>query len=410
MHYWLVMPAAGTGHRFGEPVPKQYYGLCGRTVIEWALAPFLEDARCAGSVVALSAADTHWERLPLAHRANLRTVQGGAQRCHSVRNGLAALESLAAAEDWVLVHDAARPCLTRADLDRLIDAVGADAIGGLLAVPVADTLKHASANNVADATVDRSELWRALTPQMFRYGKLCAALDAALRAGRQPTDEAQALEWTGARVRLCPGSPSNIKITSREDAVIAGALLHSAPQPQPAPGPAAVAGSAPGTEIAMRVGTGVDVHAFGAGDFVMLGGVRVPHSRGIVAHSDGDVILHALCDAMLGASGLGDIGQHFRDDDPRWRGADSSGFVRSVLGMLKARDLRVANVDVTLLAEAPRLSTRREEIRKTIAELLEVDTGCVNVKATTTERLGFLGRGEGIAAQAIVLLATADPR
>jgi 2-C-methyl-D-erythritol 2,4-cyclodiphosphate synthase len=156
----------------------------------------------------------------------------------------------------------------------------------------------------------------------------------------------------------------------------------------------------------MRIGSGIDVHAFGPGDFVMLGGVRVPHSRGVVAHSDGDVILHALCDAMLGAAGLGDIGQHFRDDDPRWRGADSSGFVRSVLGMLKARELRVVNADITLLAEAPRLSARREEIRSAIAALLEIDTSCVNVKATTTERLGFLGRGEGMAAQAIVLLAT----
>ncbi len=154
----------------------------------------------------------------------------------------------------------------------------------------------------------------------------------------------------------------------------------------------------------MRVGQGIDVHAFGTGEFVMLGGVRIPHTRGVVAHSDGDVVLHALCDALLGAAGLGDIGQHFKDTDPRWKGADSKGFVRHILGMLRARKLRVGNADVTVLAEAPKVGPHRDEIRRQIAELLEVGPEDVNVKATTTERLGFLGRAEGIAAQAIVLL------
>jgi 2-C-methyl-D-erythritol 2,4-cyclodiphosphate synthase len=154
----------------------------------------------------------------------------------------------------------------------------------------------------------------------------------------------------------------------------------------------------------MRVGSGFDVHAFGPGDFVMLGGVRVPHTQGVIAHSDGDVLLHALCDALLGAAGLGDIGQHFRDDDPRWRGADSREFVRSVLEMLRTGGWRVGNADLTLLAEAPRLARFRQQIRDSIAQLLQVPPECVNVKATTTERLGFLGRREGIAAQAVVLL------
>ena len=154
----------------------------------------------------------------------------------------------------------------------------------------------------------------------------------------------------------------------------------------------------------MRIGSGVDVHRFGPGDFVMLGGVRIPHTRGVVAHSDGDVILHALCDALLGAAGLGDIGQHFKDTDPRWKGADSKGFVRHILGMLRTRHLRVGNADVTVLAEAPKVGPHRDEIRRQVAELLEVSPDYVNVKATTTERLGFLGRSEGIAAQAVVLL------
>jgi 2-C-methyl-D-erythritol 2,4-cyclodiphosphate synthase len=157
----------------------------------------------------------------------------------------------------------------------------------------------------------------------------------------------------------------------------------------------------------MRIGSGFDVHRFGEGDFVMLGGVRVPYGRGVIAHSDGDVILHALCDALLGAAGLGDIGQHFRDDDPQWRGADSKGFVRGVLAMLRERNWAVVNADITVLAEAPRLAKHREEIRGSIAALLEVAADCVNVKATTTEKMGFLGRGEGLAAQAVVLLRTA---
>lgn len=157
----------------------------------------------------------------------------------------------------------------------------------------------------------------------------------------------------------------------------------------------------------MRIGQGTDVHAFGPGDFVMLGGVRIPHTRGVVAHSDGDVILHALCDALLGAAGLGDIGQHFKDTDPHWKGADSKGFVQHIIGMLRARNLRVGNADVTLLSEAPKVGPHREKIRLQIAELLQVGAEYVNVKATTTERLGFVGRAEGIAAQAVVLLLDA---
>src|SRR6185312_4999951 len=157
----------------------------------------------------------------------------------------------------------------------------------------------------------------------------------------------------------------------------------------------------------MRIGQGTDVHAFGPGDFVMLGGVRIPYTRGVVAHSDGDVVLHALCDALLGALGQGDIGQHFKDTDPRWKGADSKGFVRHIMEMVRTRNLRVGNADVTVLSEAPRVGPHRDEIRRQIAELLEVSTEYVNVKATTTEKLGFLGRSEGIAAQAIVLLLDA---
>jgi len=222
MTYWLVMPAAGIGRRFGADRPKQYAPLCGRTVIEWALAPFLNDSRCAGVVVALAEGDPYWKAMA---PSTIQVTAGGQERSHSVRNGLAALAGRAAADDWVLVHDAARPCLARQDLDRLLAELGAHPVGGLLATPAADTLKRTDASRDVQQTVDRTGLWRALTPQMFRYARLCEALDRAHSAGRVPTDEAQAIEWLGDVPRLVAGAAVNLKITSAADLAIAAALL-----------------------------------------------------------------------------------------------------------------------------------------------------------------------------------------
>jgi 2-C-methyl-D-erythritol 4-phosphate cytidylyltransferase len=222
MRYWLVTPAAGIGRRFGAERPKQYAPLCGRTVIEWALAPFLADPRCAGAVVALAPDDPYWAAVAAA---SVTVAAGGAQRSHSVRNGLAALAGRATRDDWVLVHDAARPCLPRDDLDRLVTELADHPVGGLLATPAADTLKRADESRAVLQTVDRSGLWRALTPQMFRYGRLCEALDRAHAAGRTPTDEAQAIEWLGDRPRLIEGAAANLKITSAADLALAAALL-----------------------------------------------------------------------------------------------------------------------------------------------------------------------------------------
>ena len=280
MRYWLVMPAAGVGRRFGENIPKQYADLHGRTVMEWSLATFLYDSRCAGVVVVISPNDPHWSsvasRLPdvtVATRATepsvaaaladatraaerhagtdsragsgsgvtihspssrgsaavrlpqVVTAVGGEERSHSVRNGLAALSGQALADDWILVHDAARPCVSRQDVDKLLDRVHVHPVGGLLASPASDTLKRAGTDKEITETVDRTGLWRALTPQMFRYGKLCYALDCALAEGRSPTDEAQALEWVGEKPVVIEGSTTNIKITSADDLVIAIALM-----------------------------------------------------------------------------------------------------------------------------------------------------------------------------------------
>lgn len=233
MKYWLVMPAAGSGRRFQGDIPKQYAPLLGRTVIEWALAPFLGDPRCAHAVVVIAESDATWPRV--ARRVGggrLSATSGGGERSVSVRRGLALLEGRAGVDDWVLVHDAARPCLDVRDLEELVRRVSAHGGGGLLAVRAADTLKQARAGVagaglvVAD-TVDRADLWRALTPQMFRFGALCAALDAAHSAGRHPTDEAQALEWRGESPLLVEGAATNLKLTTGADLALAEAVLRA---------------------------------------------------------------------------------------------------------------------------------------------------------------------------------------
>jgi 2-C-methyl-D-erythritol 2,4-cyclodiphosphate synthase len=306
-------------------------------------------------------------------------------RCDSVRN---ALDAITDEDDaWVLVHDAARPCVTRAEIDALLEGCAADLVGGLLAVPVADTLKRADEAQRVLKSPPREGLWRALTPQMFRLGVLRRALRAAHEAGREPTDEAQAVEWLGESPRLVAGNAANLKITTAADLALAAALLAQG-----------------ANAMNVRTGCGLDVHAFGPGDAVMLGGVRIPWKQGVLAHSDGDVLLHALTDALLGAAGLGDIGQHFPDSDPQWRGAASTQFVQHAVRLLGERGWQVVNADLTLLAETPRIAAHRDAIRASIAAALGTGVECVNLKATTTEKLGFIGRSEGLAAQAVVLI------
>lgn len=225
MRYWLVVPAAGSGQRYGGDQPKQYAQLAGRTVLEWALAPFAGDSRCVGRVLVTAPGDERWRALPGCAGGAILNVPGGIERVHSVCNALRAVAGCAGPQEWVLVHDAARPCLLRADLDRLLAAGAAHPVGALLAVALSDTLKRAGEGAEVDATVARGGLWRALTPQMFRLGMLTTALDAALAAGRVPTDESQALEWQGLRPLLVPGSAANLKITGAADLALAEAYL-----------------------------------------------------------------------------------------------------------------------------------------------------------------------------------------
>jgi 2-C-methyl-D-erythritol 4-phosphate cytidylyltransferase len=229
VRYYLVIPAAGSGRRFAAVTPKQYAPLAGATVIEHALAPFEADADCLGLVIALAPDDPHWDAVAARRRRPVVRAQGGAERALSVRSGLAALGASARDDDWVMVHDAARPCLTTPDLLRLKQSLEGDPTGGLLAVPLADTLKRAididAENAQVDGTIDRAGLWRAATPQCFRLGTLTRALDGAIAAGRVPTDEAQAVEWAGGRPRLIPCRADNIKVTTSEDLVLAAAIL-----------------------------------------------------------------------------------------------------------------------------------------------------------------------------------------
>jgi 2-C-methyl-D-erythritol 4-phosphate cytidylyltransferase / 2-C-methyl-D-erythritol 2,4-cyclodiphosphate synthase len=394
---WAIVPAAGRGARFTVSAPgsapKQYAPLLGATVLEWSLRALLAEPRVHAVVVALAADDAHWPGVAAKLRSpKLRTTMGGANRQDSVTNGLDALAAEAAVDDWILVHDAARPCLNATDLSALLDAVGAGAArpaggaaaGAVLAAPIVDTVKRELGDHVA--TVDRQGLWRALTPQVFAFAQLRHALKEATLAGIAVTDEAQAVERLGLRPVLVPGSPFNVKVTRHEDLTVAARILKMTE----------------GTP--MRVGQGFDVHAFGAGDHVVLGGVRIVHPKGVVAHSDGDVVIHALCDAILGAMGDGDIGLHFPDSDPRYRGADSRVFLRVVAARMQAAGLKLINADVTVLAEAPRIAAHRAAMAANLSADLGVSAPLINIKATTTERLGFIGRGEGLAALASVLL------
>jgi 2-C-methyl-D-erythritol 2,4-cyclodiphosphate synthase len=417
---WAIVPAAGHGARFAASTeasaPKQYAPLLGATVLEWSLRALLAEPRVHEVMVALAADDARWPSIAARLASpKLRTTVGGANRQDSVANGLDALAAEAATDDWILVHDAARPCLSAADLGALLDAVGIanagnavgaratqpamgaarDAAGAairngaVLAAPIVDTVKRELGDHVA--TVDRQGLWRALTPQVFAFAQLRDALREAKIAGVEVTDEAQAVERLGLRPTLVQGSPFNVKVTRLQDLATAADILKMTEPTMTEDTP-------------MRVGQGFDVHAFGEGDHVILGGVRIGHAKGVVAHSDGDVVIHALCDAILGALGDGDIGQHFPDSDPRYRGADSRVFLRVVAARMQAAGLKLINADITVLAEAPRIAAHRAAMAANLSADLGAAPQLINIKATTTERLGFIGRGEGLAALASVLL------
>ncbi len=367
-----LIVAAGSGSRAGGDVPKQYRKVAGKALLAHAIDalrhPGIDEVRAvigAGQEAAYAAA--------VGARALPAPVIGGATRRGSVANGLAALGEA----DVVLIHDAARPFLPGAVIDRLLDAL-ASHDGAIPVLPVVDTL-----TTRAGEAVDRAALVRVQTPQAFRLDAIRAA--HAAWAGDEPTDDAQVARAAGLDVALVEGDPALEKLTWEADFARAAAA-----------------------RLIPRTGTGFDVHAFGPGDHVWLGGIRIAHERGLRGHSDADVALHALTDALLGAIAAGDIGDHFPPSDPQWRGAPSSVFLEHARGLVSEAGGRIVHADLTIICEAPRIGPHRDAMRRFIAELLRVPLARISVKATTTERLGFTGRGEGIAAQAIATVMTGE--
>lgn len=392
---YAVVPAAGKGERFGNDIPKQYLPLNGRTVLEHTLTRLANHQRIAQVVVAIAADDTHFEKLAGGLPSNIATVHGGAERCHSVLAGLEWLCERAPNSAWVMVHDAARPCLRASDIDRMIAAVADGEPGAILGLPVRDTLKRGDADDRITDTVDRTAMWRALTPQLFQLGPLRNAIESALDADLIVTDEAQSMERSGVRPKLVHGHGDNIKITHREDLELAESIMQAQER----------AGGG-GT---MRIGQGYDAHRFTSGDHVVLGGVEIPFDHGLAAHSDGDVLLHAICDALLGAAALGDIGRHFPDSDPAYAGISSRELLRQVSELLQQSGYVICNVDATLIAEQPKIAPRVKTMCDNVAADMGLAVDAVNIKATTTEQMGFTGRGEGIAASAVCLIELLSP-
>ena len=382
-----LIVAAGRGIRAGGGMPKQYRELAGVPVLRHSAALFRAHPRIDAVRVVIHPDDRALYDGAMRGLDLLPPVHGGATRQDSVRLGLESLTEQRPIH--VLIHDAARPLIDPAIVDRTLDAL-ALAPGAIPALPVTDTLKRAAADAAAPpaiaATVDRGGLWRAQTPQGFHFDKILAAHRAAI--GAELPDDAAVAERAGLAVSLVMGSESNLKITTDDDL-----------------GRALRLGGAGAVE--MRVGQGFDVHQFGPGDAVHLCGVRVPHPRGLVGHSDADVGLHSLVDALLGAIGAGDIGVHFPPSDARWRNADSAVFVRHAVDLVTKAGGRIIHVDVTIIAEEPKVSPHRAAMVARLSELLGLEPARCSVKATTTEGLGFTGRREGIAAQAVATVALA---
>ena len=373
-----IVVAAGRGLRSGGEIPKQYKEIAGEPVLRRALRLFLGHAGISVIQSVIHPTDHALYDSATCGLPLPPPVHGGATRQESVLAGLAALEHDPPA--LVLIHDAARPFASPALIDRAI-AAGRSSGAAIPVLPVADTVKTIDIQGRVTGTLDRERLRVVQTPQSFGFRALLDAHRRAVREGRHEfTDDAALAEWAGMTVTTFPGEAANLKLTTPEDFIKAAAHVDDL------------------TDI--RVGTGHDVHAFGDGDQVMLGGIRIAHDRGLKGHSDADVVLHALVDAILGALGEGDIGAHFPPSDPQWKGASSDRFLQFAAGRVAARGGRIAHLDVTIVCEAPKIGPHRDAMRARIAQIAGIAIDRVAVKATTSEGLGFTGRREGIAASA----------
>ncbi|MBW8636941.1 bifunctional 2-C-methyl-D-erythritol 4-phosphate cytidylyltransferase/2-C-methyl-D-erythritol 2,4-cyclodiphosphate synthase [Hoeflea sp. WL0058] len=383
-----VIVAAGRGERAGRSVegPKQYRLIGGRPVLAWTLAPFITSDQIETIVVVIHPDDRDlcdgvMQFAPNPER--IVVVTGAETRQASVLCGLEALEGLGMTH--VMIHDGVRPFLTREFLDGLSNTLSAGAAALLPALPVTDTLKKSSDGKRVECTVSRSGIYGAQTPQCFEYNRI---LDAHRRAAENPqlefTDDCSIAEWADIPVEIVEGLRDNAKLTTAQDIVMADARL-SASQP---------AFALPD----VRTGNGYDVHALTPGNGVMLCGIFIEHDQALSGHSDADVALHALTDALLATCGAGDIGDHFPPTDPKWKGASSHIFLEHAADIVRANGGLIRNADVSLICEAPRIGPHRQAMREKLAEILEIEIDRCSVKATTNEKLGFVGRAEGIAA------------
>ena len=366
-----LIVAAGSGSRLGGGMPKQYRKIGGKAVLTHAVDALATHPSIGAVRVVIGAGQEELAAEALRGREVGPMIIGGAERADSVRAGLAAIDG-----DFVLVHDAARLFCPPEVIDRLLTALETEP-AAVPVLPIADTL--ATGDSLLGDPVDRSSLVRVQTPQAFRLAEL---VDAYARwSGPSPTDESTVARAAGLRVAMVAGNPMLDKLTTAADFARAEQML--------------------AVRLTPRTGLGFDVHAFAGDGPVMLGGIAVPHARGLAGHSDADVVLHAITDALLGAAGLGDIGEHFPPSDPQWRGAASDLFLRHAAELIRRAGGMIDHVDCTVICEEPKVGPYRAAMRLNIAQLLQIPASAVSIKATTTEQLGFTGRREGIAAQAV---------
>ena len=382
----VLIPCAGTGSRFGSDIPKQFQKLAGKKVIQHSIDIFSSIEQIQTIWVGLTTIDQDSEDLTSAKVKTVKT--GGKTRSQTVLNTLdQMIQNQIPLSDWVLVHDAARPGVVKQDVERLIQQVTNvnTCVGGILALPITDTVKVSdpSLTHIV-STQSRELLWRAQTPQMFRIGQLRDALSKAIQKGIEVTDEASAMEGLGLKPLLVMGSMENFKITYQNDLLSMEKLMKH--------------------DSSLRIGQGYDVHRLVEGRNLILGGIHIPFQKGLLGHSDADALFHAITDALLGAAGLGDIGQHFPDTDPQYKNADSGLLLEHAHQLVLKKGYSILNIDATVICQAPKLAQHIPSMILSIGKVLKIDSSLVNIKAKTNEGLGYLGKSEAIETQAVVLL------
>ncbi len=384
INFYLIIVAAGSGSRLSSSIPKQYIKINGKTIIRHSLDIFYSMPNLKNTYVVINPNHQELYNQSVKGLDNIEFCEGGTTRQESVYNGLKAIKS-AKDDDIILIHDAARPFIKKGEINNLIQATKV-AKAATLAVMVVDTMRRGDKNNVAQENVKRDNLWAIQTPQAFNYGLIKQAHDICDK-NKQYTDDSAIISDMGIDVKLVKGSMKNFKITTKEDLYMAERLLP--------------------TNVVTRTGQGFDVHAFDNNinddvQNIKLCGVDIEYNRKLKGHSDADVGLHALTDAILGAIAEGDIGLHFPPSNNNFKNMDSAIFLEHAIKLLRDKGGKIINADITLICEEPKIGKYRGKITKRVANILEVSDNCINIKATTTEKLGFTGRKEGIAAQAIV--------